>query len=259
MVEFDKKNLVCNRPPLVKDSSKSNLLLLHEGKYTFSASLPKVCLELYENIKLCELNVPEMDNGKKLSKCIKHSLETKGCLLYEKLKGKKNGHPKPSQTYLRVTLGKHLGISPGIPYVLEIWPPRHSSPIHNHGNANTVIKVLFGKINFKIFNKHEMREEHFVLEFNGSEGDITWLDRNWYQRHQLTNESDDFCATIQCYKYSKTDITHWSCFEYVSENSTIEEFLPNSDFNFGDMRKKVMEECKQSIVHAFFNYFTDLY
>jgi hypothetical protein len=40
----------------------------------------------------------------------------------------------PHETYLRITLGHSLGKSPGIPYVLEIWPKSNYSPMHNHGN-----------------------------------------------------------------------------------------------------------------------------
>ena len=54
---------------------------------------------------------------------------------------------------MRVTLGTHRGFSPGIPYVLEIWPGGCESPIHNHGNAYAVIKVLHGAIKVTIYKK----------------------------------------------------------------------------------------------------------
>jgi hypothetical protein len=38
-------------------------------------------------------------------------------------------------------LGYNLGDSPGVPYVLEIWPVGHYSPIQDHGDANAAIKV----------------------------------------------------------------------------------------------------------------------
>ncbi len=34
----------------------------------------------------------------------------------------------------------------GIPFVLEIWPAGHSSPIHNHGNAYGIVRMLHGDI-----------------------------------------------------------------------------------------------------------------
>ena len=68
---------------------------------------------------------------------------TPGCLLHETLDKKSGefGESDPLETYLRVTLGQSVGNSPGIPYVLEIWPSGHYSPIHNHGGCNAVIKV----------------------------------------------------------------------------------------------------------------------
>ena len=35
-----------------------------------------------------------------------------------------------------------MGESPGIPYVLEIWPIGSRSPIHNHAAVYGVIKVF---------------------------------------------------------------------------------------------------------------------
>lgn len=52
----------------------------------------------------------------------------------------------PRQCYIRVSVGLPSGCSPGIPYVLEIWPPGHFSPIHNHGNAFGVVRMLHGSI-----------------------------------------------------------------------------------------------------------------
>lgn len=52
----------------------------------------------------------------------------------------------PKQCYIRVSVGLPSGCSPGIPYVLEIWPPGHFSPIHNHGNAFGIVRLLHGSI-----------------------------------------------------------------------------------------------------------------
>ena len=40
-----------------------------------------------------------------------------------------------------------------MPYVLEIWPGGNGSPIHNHGGACAIIKVLFGCLSVNLFNK----------------------------------------------------------------------------------------------------------
>ncbi|CAC5388132.1 unnamed protein product [Mytilus coruscus] len=251
MVEFDKNPLISNVSPLVLDSSKVNLFFLDEEDYIFSASLPPACRELYENIKGCQLNYPEEVAGVLLSDAIRYSIETKGCILNKKLEEKKDEFVggKKEETYLRITLGHSLGKSPGIPYVLEIWPKGHYSPIHNHGNANAVIKVLYGSIHIMNYNKHVSSPDAKPMkEFDAREGDVTWINRNWYQTHKLINTSKDYCATIQCYNYDAGDTTHWPYFDYISENATIEEFLPNSDFTFREMREQVLKEYKQSLL-----------
>lgn len=212
-----------------------------------TGSLPPACKELYDNIQSCELNWPQEVTDVLLSDAIRFSIETKGCLLYQKLKDKAGefGPSSKGETYLRITLGQSIGNSPGIPYVLEIWPSGHFSPIHNHGNANAVIKVLFGSIHISIYNKQTTTPDAKPLKtFDARPGDVTWINRNWYQTHQLRNITDDFCATIQCYNYDAGDTTHWPYFDYVAENSTIDEFLPDSDFGFVEMRDQVMNEYK---------------
>lgn len=234
MVEFEKHPFIRNVPPLVLDSSKINLFDLDAGKFVFSASLPPACQELYKNIKKCTLD-------SFLSHAIRHSLTTEGLALQKKII-EKSGEDK-SLSYLRVTLGNSLGKSPGIPYVLEIWPKGHYSPIHNHGNANAVIKVLFGTVRVNIFNKDtKSLNAKPIKVFDAYQGDVTWINRNWYQTHKLHNVSDDYCATLQCYTYDEGDTTHWKYFDYVKENKPIAEFLPNSDFTFKDMCEIVLKE-----------------
>ncbi|XP_074641401.1 uncharacterized protein LOC141899145 [Tubulanus polymorphus] len=250
-VEFEKCPFVCNVSPLVLHSSKVNMFLLDDGDYVFSSSLPAACQELFNNVYGCDLNCPEEVESVHLSDAIRYSIETKGCILNNKLKEKAGEFgPKNENTYLRVTLGHSLGRSPGIPYVLEIWPSGHFSPIHNHGNANAVIKVLHGSIHISIYNKQTTDpNEKPLKEFDAHVGDVTWINRNWYQTHKLHNVTDDFCATIQCYKYDSGDTTYWPYFDYVSDNKTIEKFLPNSDFKFREMRKIVLEEyAKRKLV-----------
>lgn len=147
------------------------------------------------------------------------------------------------KTYLRMTLGSDRGNSPGIPYVLEIWPKDHGSPIHNHGNAYAVIKVLHGGLTISVYNKHTDSDANPTLfQFDVKQGDVTWISPNWYQTHKLWNSTNDYCATIQCYQYGENDNLHWPYFDYVKDTATIDEFLPNSDFTFRDMREKVLKE-----------------
>ena len=66
---------------------------------------------------------------------------------------------------------------------------------------------------------------------------------DWYQTHQLCNTSDDFCATLNCYRYGEDDTVQWNQFDYVNAaTGHIENFLPNTDFNLGDLWRIVLNE-----------------
>ena len=228
------------------DSSKVTLFDLDRGNFVFSASLPSTCKELYENIKGCELDYSENTAGEKvlLSDAIRYSIANG--ILRDKLKDKQGELSEdPKGTYLRVTLGKSFGKSPGVPYVLEIWPAGHFSPVHNHGNANAVIKILHGSINVDTFNKHEVKKgtPTKLQSFDVNKDDVVWLNRNWYQTHQLHNDhGSEYCASIQCYNYEASDTTYWPFFDFMSDGETIDEFFPSSDFGFREMRTQVMKE-----------------
>ncbi|XP_069134529.1 uncharacterized protein [Argopecten irradians] len=248
---FRKNPFIRNLSPFVLHSDHTTLSVLDSGLYMLSGSLPPGCKEMYDNIRKIELDSPPEVDGVLLSDAIRFSIDTNGCLLHNMLqeKARYSCHQHNArETYLRVTLGENLGDSPGIPYVLEIWPSKHYSPIHNHGNANAVIKVLFGQINVSIYNKHTTDPDEKPLKtFVANSGDVTWISQDWYQTHKLWNNTADYCATIQCYKYDPGDTTHWSYFDYVGENSTIEGFLPSSDITFRDMRQKVLDEYRQTL------------
>ena len=95
---------------------KKTLNIIDKAFYTFSSELPSACKVLYEKMKNCdqdfdyELGVSDI----RFSDAIRHSVNSEGALLNSKLKTK---------NYLRITMGKGMGESPGICYVLEIWPP----------------------------------------------------------------------------------------------------------------------------------------
>ena len=250
-VSFSRYPLVQNWSHLVLDSNKLSLFDLDQNEFIFSASLPPACQELYANIARGEnigLDWPPHTGEPKLSDAIRYSIKTKGKILYNKLEEKATefGGNNPSETYLRVTLGMYRGNSPGIPYVLEIWPEQHYSPIHDHGNAYAIIKVVHGSINIHVHNKNVKTDNQEPLKkVTISKGDVTWISPNWYQTHRLINNtSGDYCATIQCYQYGDDDQRHWPYFDYVSEQNQIEDFLPNSDFHFISLREKLLEEYK---------------
>lgn len=251
-VDFINLPFTCNWPPVVLDSSKSTLFELDSNNYTLSASLPAACQELYQNIAPDRVSLDWTPGNEKykLSDAIRHSLDSKDGILRKKLmeKARDFGGKNESKTYLRVTLGNDHGHSPGIPYVLEIWPKGHSSPIHSHGGSYAVIKVLHGGLTVYIYNKHtECDSEPELLNFDVKQRDVTWISPNWYQTHKLWNKTDDFCATIQCYKYGEHDYQRCPYFEYIKNEHEVGEFVPCSDFTFRELREKVLKEYEDHI------------
>jgi len=246
LVSFYPHPLKHNWPPLVLDSSKATLDILSSNLFTMSASLPAICRELYENVSSPGVTLDWPYKNPRFSDVINYSINTEGKILNEKIKEKRE---KNEFQYLRVNVGKDRGSSPGVPYVLEIWPPGVSSPIHSHGNAYAVEKVLYGAIKFTIYNKtwDKEKNQEELMSFTAIQGDVSWMSPNWYQTHMLTNESKKlFCATLQCYKYGQDDELMWPYFDYL-KGKTVKDFLPTSDFeqSFKQLRKELFEEYRR--------------
>ena len=107
-------------------------------------------------------------------------MNTPGCLLYKTLQGK---------PYLRITIGPSAKESPGIPYVLEFWPPGSKSSVHNHGSVCAIIKVVYGTIQNGTFNKmpsqvYDQKQARTVppeelFRFDAYKGDVMWMSPEW--------------------------------------------------------------------------------
>ncbi|KAJ8048128.1 hypothetical protein HOLleu_00306 [Holothuria leucospilota] len=230
-----------DRPPIVRDSSLTNMFDIDLGKYTYSASLPEASKVLYENVTGVNMSLDYGEQKYKLEDAIRHSMEHPTCALGKCLKDKKGEFGPDNEMYIRVTLGKNYGNSPGTPYVLELWPKDCGSPVHNHGNAFAAIRVLHGGLTIEYYNKH--KTDGPIGQFDVKKDDVTWIAPNWYQTHKLWNYTNDFCATIQCYQYGERDDIHWPYFDYVNTGTSITDiFVPDSDFTFTEMYNIVMKE-----------------
>jgi len=238
--------IVQKLPPIIVPSESITLDQIALGSATVPANLSAQCQRLYANVAGAKvlLDTPDFPD---FSQAIERSVNTEGLLCQKLLKKKAGEFGKEDymSTYLRITLGADLGNSPGPPYVLEIWPAMHASPIHNHGNSHAVIKVLHGKIKAYYFTSL-YEAQPIGPPANLEKGDITWIDPENYQVHQLSNENRDgsVCCTIQCYAYGADDVRHYEAFDYVNDEThkVIEQFEPNSDMRYDEFKAALQEE-----------------
>lgn len=225
-------------PLLIKNTDELTMSDIAKGEYIAKANLSSIAQKLYDCISgkrfiLDDEEFPEF------SQAIEHSIKTPGCWCNRRLLEKAtefSSDPKPLETYLRITLGENNGESPGVPYVMEIWPIGHYSPIHSHADANAVIRVLHGKIHVQLFpflcdDKNGIKE-FAAVDFQ--KDDITWISPTLNQVHRLTNlsTSKETCITIQCYMYDENNNRHYDYFDYLDEKGVKQQYTPDSDMDF---------------------------
>jgi len=238
-----------NIPLKVKDTNELTMDDVAKNSYMPVANLTNVCQKLYncisgEKFVLDSLDFPDFSDA------IEHSINTPGCWCYQKLREKATefnpDKPNLNETYLRITLGQNNGESPGIPYVMEIWPVGHYSPVHNHSGANAIIRVFHGSINVTLYpflcDSMDGIAPFGDADFN--EGDITWISANYNQVHQLKNleTNNKACITIQCYMYDETDTLHYDYFDYLDDDYKKEQYNPDSDCEFMKFKQIIKEE-----------------
>ena len=233
--------------PLVVDSEVS-IKDLNEGIISVS-DLPQEAQQLYSQIKHIFLSHTEFQ-------AIEHSINTIGCKLKDKLdeKIKKAGFGRPENTYIRIPLGQNYGQQPGQPFVLEIWPKGHSSPIHNHGNAVAIIKLLYGELDVDLHNplanKNNPDDPKPVKSIHLTSGDITWMTPLYYQTHRLKNTGQCTAISIQAYSDSDTNTGGESqeTFDYIlAGDQDLHHFRPNADLEFNDYMAILLNEYRDSI------------
>ena len=242
---------VISRVPLrIIDSQRLTMNDIAKGEYLPSANLPEVSRQLYECVSGKKFVLND-ENFPDFSKAIEHSIATPGCWCYDKLQEKKTefnpDNPNIYETYLRITLGEIDGDSPGIPYVMEIWPPGHYSPVHDHAGSDAIIRVLHGFIVVSLFPYLSSDDDvkSFATDFVVKDG-ITWLSDNLNQCHQLANKSENrTCITIQCYMYPKIDNKHYNYFAYKTDNNHIENYEPDTDMDFIEFKNLMKTEWNE--------------
>ena len=236
-----------NIPLLVKDTEHITLHCLATGEHMPKPNLSIIAQKLYDCIsgRNFVLTTPDVPH---FTKAIEYRLATPGKGCYERIKQKANEFskekPDEKETYLRITLNENNGESPGIPYVIEIWPVGHYSPIHNHGGASAIIRVLHGSINVSLFPflGGDVVEPFSKADFKKE--DITWISPGLNQIHQLKNldTNKDTCITIQCYMYKQDNTSHYDYFDYIDADRKIQKFEPDSDMDFLDFKATLKRE-----------------
>ncbi len=248
-----KDPVVIDPPVLVVPSSEFTMDAAAAATETTPTSLSKECQILYGNVADFQLNTPDFPD---FEQAIEYSIRTEGCIGNQILKKKLADSPFDSGTeqhspedykevYLRITLGYSQGESPGIPYVMEIWPVGCASPVHHHGYTHAIIKVLRGSIDVDLYRmlptEYSSNDPLQTATFHPNE--VTYLMPEVNQYHLLKNNlnNSDTCITIQCYSYAQDDDQHYATFDYV-ENDELGHFDPISDYDFLAFKQKVKEE-----------------
>lgn len=233
-------------PLLVKDSYELSMDDIASNAYLPSSNLSTVSQKLFscisgQNFKLNDNDFPDFSDA------IEYNIKTPGCWCYKKLLEKSTefnpDKPDPLETYIRVTLGQNNGESPGIPYVMEIWPPEHYSPVHNHAGANAIIRVLCGSIDVNLYPFLCPDGIEPLKTININKDDITWISPTLNQTHQLHNTDENTtCITIQCYMYEGDNQVHYDYFDYIDADGIKQYYEPDSDIDFITFKSVIKEE-----------------
>ncbi|KAK0549523.1 hypothetical protein OC844_006857 [Tilletia horrida] len=227
-------------PHLVRPEDVT-LDMIAENLATVASDLPSACARLFANVAGpgMTLNSPDFPD---FAQAIQYSITTPGALCHTKL-----GEKEKQFGYLRVTIDNNQGDSPGQPYVLELWPAGNGSPIHNHGNANAVIKVLHGKIQVNWYSGLAPGINKPWGSTIAYAGEVTFLTPTNYQIHRLYNPSpQEFTATIQSYRCSAEDNEHYEYFDWIKDEKLIEHFEPDSDWDFLTFKELIRAEYAQA-------------
>jgi len=235
-------------PLRVKDTDDLTMRDIASGAFLPKANLSPMAQKLYDCIvgKNFLLNDQEFPN---FSDAIKQSINNPNGWCYKRLAEKAtefSKEPRPLETYLRITMGQNSGESPGVPYVMEIWPVGHYSPIHSHSAANAVIRVLHSSIQVELFPflcDQKDSVEPFATE-NFMKDEVTWISPTLNQTHRLTNlaANTEPCITIQCYMYNEDDDAHYDYFDYLGDNGVKHQYMPDSDMDFIAFKELMREE-----------------
>jgi len=240
----------------VKDKDELTMDDVAQNIYLPSSHLSSTSQILYNSISGRNF-VLDDDDFPDFTEAIKYSIQTPGMWCHKQLIKKSDEFnklkPNSKETYLRITLGENNGESPGIPYVMEIWPVGHFSPVHSHADCDAIIRVLHGSIHVSLYpflNGNNPTIEPFG-DADFYEDDVTWISPTLNQIHQLKNleTNEDPCITIQCYSYGTENSVHYDYFDYVDSHGKIQQYEPDTDMDFVEFKELMKLEWKNRTIN----------
>jgi hypothetical protein len=233
---------------LVAEPKRRTLDHFINNSFVLLSRLDKPCQSLYHDMVGWEF---QDDTFPHLYEAIERSIRNESGWAYKKLKEKASrfGASNSRATYLRITVGFNTGTSPGVPYVLEIWPPGHHSPIHAHANTYGIIRVLYGEINVKLYRTLDLKKTKPIHQTTIYENQVTWLSPGLNQIHKLENKSPNkTCITIQAYEYISAEVSHYEYFDYIDNSGlVIDKFDPVSDLDYSEFKNRMIAEWENGI------------
>jgi hypothetical protein len=240
--------VVLDPPLLVGEPGKTGLDSFLGNSHMLLSRLDKPCQSLYHDITSWQF---QDDAFPYFYEAIERSIRNESGWCHKKLNAKASrfGTSNPKATYLRITVGTNRGTSPGVPYVLEIWPSGHYSPIHAHANTYGIIKVLHGEINVKLYRALNVERKKPFQEVTLYKDQVTWLTPGLNQIHKLENKSPNkTCITIQAYEYISDEVSHYEYFDYITNSGhTIAKFDPVSDIDYTEFKEQMIAEWNNGI------------
>ena len=234
-----------NIPLLVVDRHQMNLEKLADQEVTVVENLSIECQRLYANIaNIQQLDGPDFPD---FSKAIELSCRICWCAQTLQRRRYFGDNINPKLSYIRVGIVEGLNNAPGDPFVLEIWPIGHYSPIHSHGKVYGLVKVLYGEITIKVFENLLLSQKQPYRTICLKQGEITWMSPSFNQTHQLHNQSlNSICVTLNCYSYPSGDEQKYPHFDYIEDENNVKQFTPCSDISFVDFKRIIKSEWEQN-------------
>jgi hypothetical protein len=144
--------------------------------------------------------------------------------------------PFPDMVYLRVDCYVK---SIQAPCVLEIWPGRHYSFMHEHSDSTGIVFALAGRVDAMVYASLDWNAKKAGL-ISVDRGNAAWLNKENFQVHRLfcPLPRDEYAATFHIYSHCKDEY-----FRYIDEKThELKLFETKSDINWFDLLIELEKE-----------------